>query len=60
MMSVEEVRLEVALRVFAARFVTDDRVDPANASFAAKLAWEAADLFVKEMKGRAAQEEVGK
>jgi hypothetical protein len=49
MMSDEEIRLEVAMRVYAARFVTDDRLNKANARFAARLSWEAADDFIKEM-----------
>jgi hypothetical protein len=45
-MSAEEIRLEVAMRVFAARFNTDGRI---KADKAAEIAWEAADLFCKEM-----------
>lgn len=48
-MSTEEIRLEVAMRVFAARFNTDGRI---KADKAAEIAWEAADLFIDEMDER--------
>jgi hypothetical protein len=40
------IRLEVALRVFAARFNTGGRVD---VEVAAEIAWEASKAFVQEM-----------
>jgi hypothetical protein len=48
-MSAEEIRLEVAMRVFAARFNTDGRI---KADQAAEIAWEAAEVFIREMEKR--------
>ena len=42
-----EMKFEVAMRVFAARFNTREKV---KADKAAHLAWDAAEVFVEELK----------